>query len=159
MKSDMTEGGSQAEPNLTPMSTASMSGRQSLRKRFHIGQKARVGACGVPCLTQFCPDIAREILIPDFPEFRGGVEKNKALFLQVPLNDIGGASEKLFHAGKVHLAAFPKRYDKGILGAFRLLASVAGLSTRCRNTAAFLAEAGLACLPVLRATSGEMPLS
>ena len=96
-------------------------GRQSLRKRFHIGQKARVGACGVPCLTQFCPDIAREILIPDFPEFRGGVEKNKTLFLQVPLNDIGGASEKLLHAGEVHLAAFPKRYDKGILGAFRLL--------------------------------------
>ena len=88
-------------------------------QRLHIGSETRVRLRGFLRPRQFCPHIAGQVSVADFPFPTGGIQENLPMFPQFRLNVLRLTMQKLRHAAEIHPAVFPQGNEQGVSGVFR----------------------------------------
>ena len=159
MKADTTSGGSQVEPSFTPISTASMSGGCAAVRASTLLRK-RLSVLAASCASR---NFSRTLPVRYLSRISQSSVPGLRKISPCPCNSCrtvsAGFPRSCSIRAKSTLPLSLRAISSASLGLSAVCAVSAGLRTRCRKMAAFRAEAGLAALPVLRAISGEMPLS
>ena len=159
MKSESTWPGTQVEPNLMPMSTASISGGMATaRASALIAYRSSLWAAS-RALYSLPRTLPVRYLSRISHSSLAGLRKISPCSCNSCWMESAGRRSSLSIREKSTLPVSRREMTRASLTVSACSTTCAGFSTRCLKMAALRAEAGRAARPCLRATSRERPLS